>query len=87
MATRTGPCARVCYKSILKPRIWIEVPGYIRLHGINNHFYKMLRTCALLAFLCTVDSASLGDIKHVVMLMQENRSFMHVSRGEVPGDA
>ncbi|KAJ4418534.1 hypothetical protein N0V82_005514 [Gnomoniopsis sp. IMI 355080] len=39
----------------------------------------MVRNFAILALLCAVrvDGSSLADVKHVVMLMQENRSFMH----------
>ncbi|KAF3759903.1 putative hemolytic phospholipase C precursor [Cryphonectria parasitica EP155] len=37
----------------------------------------MLRRAGLLALLRFASAASLADVKHVVMLMQENRSFMH----------
>lgn len=33
----------------------------------------------LLALASAANAASLADIKHVVMLMMENRSFQHVS--------
>jgi len=33
---------------------------------------------SLLALASAVNAASLGDIKHVIMLMMENRSFQHV---------
>jgi len=34
---------------------------------------------SLLALVSTINAASLGDVKHVIMLMMENRSFQHVS--------
>ena len=36
-------------------------------------------TISLLALASVVNAASLGDVKHVVLLMMENRSFQHVS--------
>jgi phospholipase C len=33
----------------------------------------------LLALAIATNAASLGDVKHVIMLMMENRSFQHVS--------
>jgi hypothetical protein len=33
----------------------------------------------LLALAIAANAASLGDVKHVIMLMMENRSFQHVS--------
>jgi phospholipase C len=32
----------------------------------------------LLALASVINAASLGDVKHVIMLMMENRSFQHV---------
>lgn len=40
---------------------------------------KMQKLTTLLALASAVDAASLKDVKHVVMLMMENRSFQHVS--------
>jgi phospholipase C len=37
-----------------------------------NHFVL------LLALASAINAASLGDVKHVIMLMMENRSFQHV---------
>jgi hypothetical protein len=39
----------------------------------------MVKYLALLALASAANAVSLGDIKHVVLLMQENRSFQHVS--------
>ena len=39
----------------------------------------MSKYIALLALSGTVNGVSLKDVKHVIMLMQENRSFQHVS--------
>jgi hypothetical protein len=36
-------------------------------------------TVSLLALASAVNAASLGEVKHVVLLMMENRSFQHVS--------
>lgn len=33
----------------------------------------------MLALAIAANAASLGDVKHVIMLMMENRSFQHVS--------
>jgi phospholipase C len=33
----------------------------------------------LLTLTSAANAASLGDVKHVIMLMMENRSFQHVS--------
>ena len=38
----------------------------------------------LLAITSAANAASLGDVKHVIMLMMENRSFQHVI--VVPGE-
>jgi phospholipase C len=34
---------------------------------------------SLLALASAVNGVGLGDVKHVIMLMMENRSFQHVS--------
>lgn len=39
----------------------------------------MRNVATLLALAGIVNALGLGDIKHVVLLMQENRSFQHVS--------
>jgi len=39
----------------------------------------MSRIVTALALASAANAASLKDIKHVVMLMMENRSFQHVS--------
>jgi phospholipase C len=39
----------------------------------------MSKLVTLLALASAANSASLKDVKHVVMLMMENRSFQHVS--------
>jgi phospholipase C len=39
----------------------------------------MSKYIALLALSGAANAASLKDVKHVIMLMQENRSFQHVS--------
>lgn len=39
----------------------------------------MQKFTALLALASAANAASLSDVKHVIMLMMENRSFQHVS--------
>ena len=39
----------------------------------------MSKYVALLALAGAANAASLKDVKHVIMLMMENRSFQHVS--------
>ncbi len=39
----------------------------------------MSKFVALLALAGVASAASLKDVKHVIMLMHENRSFQHVS--------
>lgn len=44
---------------------------------------KYLSISVVLALSTVVESVGLGDVKHVVMLMMENRSFQHVSNSNV----
>jgi hypothetical protein len=39
----------------------------------------MMKRVALLALAAAANAASLKDVKHVIMVMMENRSFQHVS--------
>jgi phospholipase C len=46
----------------------------------------MPRLITALAVASVASAASLADVKHVVMLMMENRSFQHVRPGSTPSD-
>lgn len=41
----------------------------------------MAKLLSILALAAAAQAASLKDVKHVVLLMMENRSFQHVSDG------